>query len=220
MRIVPAINCEDFDCVKSRAKQCLELFSAVDDAGQPQWMHFDVADGGFTNGYATWRNHQDLKELKVPANVKIEAHLMVRNPEAIFEQWLNAGASRIVVHLSATQNLENISSRCSESRAEVFLAFEPGSDIAHGFPYLNLVSGVQILAVGPGLSGQSFDPEALQKIKTLRKRFPSLIIEIDGGINPKTAVAAKEAGADFAVSGSYIFNSTDPARAFGELIDA
>lgn len=84
----------------------------------------------------------------------------------------------------------------------------------------NLVWGfkfVQLLAVNPGFSGQKFNKETIKKIKFLKKNYPKVVVEIDGGINPQTARLVKKAGADIINSGSYIFNSKNPKEAYQKL---
>lgn len=215
MQVIPAINCQELACVKLRASQAGEIFDGP--SVEEKWLHLDIADGSFTPGYATWRNTEDLKEIRLPADLNLEVHLMVKNPEEIFESWLKKGTKRIIIHLSTTENLRAITEHCNERQIPVLLAIEKEIEVEHAFPYIPLVFGCQILAVKPGLSGQKFDPEALNKIKKLRQRFPQLFIEVDGGVNPQVAKACRVAGASALVSASYIFDSSNPAQAFSAL---
>ena len=75
----------------------------------------------------------------------------------------------------------------------------------------------QVLAVDPGRAGQGFQPVVLEKIKLLRQKAPNAKIEVDGGINLKTAALVKGAGADIVVSASYILNSDNPAERYRQL---
>jgi ribulose-phosphate 3-epimerase len=76
---------------------------------------------------------------------------------------------------------------------------------------------VLIMSVHPGFGGQAFIPDVLEKVQTLRKKFPSLMIQIDGGIDQKTAALARAAGADNLVAGSAVFKSKDRAKAIQDL---
>ena len=218
MKILPVINCQDFETVKSRMKVAVELLSIVPEADR--WVHIDIADGGFTDGYSTWRNPTDLAELKLTPDIKIELHLMVNEPEQAMEAWFTAGISRLVFHLETTSTIEVITSSCHSRGVEPMLAIGPQTPVAHAMQYCTKIPGFQLLAVKPGKAGQELAPGTLEKIKAVRNHYPDMIIEVDGGVVPETAKQMREAGATQAVSGSYIFNSSDPAKAFKELLDA
>lgn len=218
MKIIPVINCQDIETVKSRMEVIKGLLAAVPEGDR--WVHVDIADGGFTNGYSTWRNPTDLAELKLSADIKIELHLMVNEPEQAMEPWLAAGISRLIFHLESTSVMEVITASCHSRGVEPMLAIGPDTPVAHVMPYAGRQPGFQFLAVKPGLAGQSLDPKTTERIKTLRARFPELIIEVDGGVTPETVKQLREAGATQAVSGSFIFDSSDPAKAFKQLLDS
>ena len=97
--------------------------------------------------------------------------------------------------------------------------FERGDDIALEAVdrLIALVDTVLLLAVDPGFSGQEFQPAILEKITDLRKKFPDVTIEVDGGINPKTAKQCIEVGADVLISASYIFDSPNLQEAIEAL---
>ncbi len=225
MIIIPGINCQDFEKVKTRLAQTEEIFFGAGgenrDLGVMEgWVHIDVADGGFTNGYATWRNPEDLKTIKLNPNLKIEVHLMITSPEAMIPAWIAAGAKRIIVHLEAVENVEIIVTMCSEAQVELMLAIAPSTPAEHLSPYLAMVSSCQLLAVHPGLAGQKFQEEILQKIKTLKAQFPDLRIEVDCGVTPAVAQLCKQAGATQVVATSYIFSSDNYVKAYNELTEA
>lgn len=226
MQVIPVINCQDFDCVKVRVGQAQEFACDHGSSGRSSsaspdcWIHLDVADGGFTSGYSTWRNASDLKNLKRDRHVKFEAHLMVSEPEFILTEWLDAGVNRIIVHLETVQAIDTLVNLCQERGVEVWLAIGPATMAEHAFPYLALVAGCQVLAVEPGRAGQSLQPSALTKVQEIRKAFPKLPIEVDGGITLETAKQCAAAGATQVVAGTAIFTSSDPAAAYQELRQA
>jgi len=143
--------------------------------------------------------------------------LMVNEPESILADWTSAGVSRVIIHLEATTSLRTLIKMCSESQVELMLALKPETPALHAFPYLLDVSACQLLAVTPGLSGQAFQNQTLEKIQAIRGRFPHMLIEVDGGINPQTALACKALGADQLVVASYLFDSDNPTVAYQEL---
>jgi len=218
MKIIPVINCQDYETAKSRMQIAETLLASVPPSDR--WVHIDIADGSFTNGYSTWRSPTDLAEMKLRLDTKIELHLMVNEPEQAMDAWLAAGISRLIFHLESTAALEVITAACNNCGVQPMLAIGPDTPVSHATTYCADMPGFQFLAVKPGLSGQEIDPKTFERIGSLRERFPQILIEVDGGVTPETAKRLKQWGATQAVSGSYIFNSADPAKAFKELLEA
>ncbi len=208
MHVIPAVNETNFDDIKKKIgvveKLCFEQRC-------DPWVHLDVTDGVFTPNL-TWGNPEELALLKT--SLKFEIHLMVEEPEKAVEWWLKAGAKGIVVHQEAVKDPAFILETCRKYGADAVLSIKPPTPVENLVPYLGIFGAVQILAVSPGLAGQSFDERVLEKIKFLKKNYPDVIVEVDGGINDKTARLVKEAGADVVVSASYIFSNPDPAGAY------
>lgn len=206
VEIIPSINVRTFAEVQEHVKK-VEPYV--------KWCHLDVTDGIFSK-HLTWHNPADLPLLNTKLNV--EVHLMVSEPEKVIEQWLVAPVKRVIVHLEATKDLELIINKCREARVEIGLAINPETFWGRLKPWFGKVDIYQVLAVHPGPSGQGVDwPEILGKIKHIRERCSSCIIEVDGGINPESAKKAVEAGANLLVSGAYIFASPDIKKAVEEL---
>jgi ribulose-phosphate 3-epimerase len=224
MKIIPVINCQDFDCVKARISLAQEFLCdhgsenrTVSSGDEGCFIHLDVADGGFTNGYTTWRNPAELKAWRKDSHLSIEVHLMLTEPELSLEAWLDAGVSRIIVHLEAATSIDTIAAMCAGRGVELWLALAPATPAEKAFPYLSVVQGCQVLAVEPGRAGQAMLPGTLEKVSALRAAFPELPIEVDGGITPATVPLCKDAGATQVVAGSAIFNAPDPATAYRDL---
>lgn len=215
MIVIPVINCPNFDCVKKRLGQVKALES--------DWVHIDIADGKFAP-VKTWNNSEEFSKLLTThykLRFNIEVHLMVECPEKVFESWLATGAKRIIVHLESfhgrERELNKIFEKCAEYDAEVMLAIVPKTPTEELISYLDSLLFAQILAVPPGFSGQHFQESALQKIRFLRERAPELTIEVDGGMNPKTAKLVRDAGADIIAAASFIFKSENPNKAYEKL---
>jgi ribulose-phosphate 3-epimerase len=217
MLVIPAINEVEFPEVLKKIK-IAKTFNS--------WVHLDIVDGKFAKN-KTWNKPEELKKFQVSSfkfQVNIEVHLMVENPEAVIKDWVSAGVKRVIIHLEALLNmgksdLPNITqfSEVGFPEIEIGIAINPETPAEKLTPYLDSVKFVQILAVKPGLAGQKFDKKVLEKIKFLKKYYPDVIIEADGGINLETAKLAKETGADIIVSASYIFGSSDPRKAYQVL---
>lgn len=223
MNVIPVINCPDFGCVQSKIEIAQSFLCDHGSSSRTQstgeaWLHIDVADGGFTNGYETWRNPEELKKLTLDKDLKIEVHLMLNEPELALEAWLSAGVQRIIVHLEATTAIDTAVNLCAERGVEVWLALAPKTRAESAFPYLSLVKGCQVLAVNPGLAGQTMLPGMLEKVKAIRAAFPELPIEVDGGITAATIPACVASGATQVVAGSAIFGASDPVAAYRDLL--
>jgi len=142
---------------------------------------------------------------------------MVEDPEAVIEGWLEAGARRVIVHLESLRNPEFVLEICKKYEAEPILSIDPSVSVDEATPYLKDFNFFQILSVFPGPSGQEFKEDSIDKIVSLRGRVPTAKIEVDGGVNDRTARLAKDAGADILVSGNYIFGSPNPRAAYEKL---
>lgn len=204
MQVVPAINATDFEVVEKQATIA---------AGLSDWVHLDVADGTFTKNI-TWAEPEKLPELR---KANYEIHLMVAHPEEVAEAWLKNGAKRLIIHLETLVKPETILKLADKYGAQVMLSIVTQTPVDDLLPYLEHFQYFQILAVPPGLAGQRFGWENIQKINFLRQKAPAAIIEVDGGINLETAKLCKNAGANIVASASYIFGSGNPKVAYEEL---
>ena len=210
-QVIPSINCHvgDLECVKKKLGVCKTL--------GVEWVHLDAADGVFTF-HKSWNEPPRWRELGEGFN--LEVHLMVENPGAQADLWLPEGAKRVVVHAETVPPdvFEAIAAKARGVGAEVMLSSNPETSVAKLEPYLPLTSFFQVLAVHPGLAGQKFLPLVLEKARWLREKSPDATIEIDGGITLETAQRAVASGVDTIVSATHIFSSSDPKKAYQELL--
>lgn len=215
MQIIPALNCLD---VESLGQWLEKAGSFLPPGG---WIHLDISDGKFTP-VTTWNDPAAWQELAGRYGFSLEVHLMVEKPEEVLEEWLGAGAKRVVVHVETLTPvlLHDMLVACGSYKADVMLSSNPDTPVESLRPFVRAVSYFQVLAVYPGLSGQKFLPYALEKIAFLRAVRPFAKIEVDGGINPETAKLCKDAGADFVAAASYIFWGEKPKEAYSELLEA
>ncbi len=210
--MIPAINCLDFETLGKLVKEASRFLPA-----RGGWIHIDVVNGTFAKN-VTWGNPNDLASIKSAyPNINFEIHLMVANPEEVVESWFSAGAKRAIVHLETMSNPDFILDIANKYDGEVMLAVNPSTPADLLLPYADSFGYFQVLAVSPGLAGQRFKTESLDKISFLRQIAPDVKIEVDGGITPETARLAKIAGADILVAASYIFESKNPKQAYEEL---
>ncbi|MBI4085492.1 MAG: ribulose-phosphate 3-epimerase [Candidatus Liptonbacteria bacterium] len=206
MKIIPAINCHTAEDAEVHAKEASKF---------TDWVHIDVSDGIFTFN-KSWGDASAWAKMK--GGLKTEVHLMVEKPEEYVGSWLKAGAERIIIHLETIdgKSLSKIKDIIGTD-VKIMLAANPETPAENFKPYFRIFSSFQILAVYPGPSGQKFQTLVLDKVKFLRREMPDATIEVDGGINEETAKLARDAGAQRAVSGSYIFDSPDPEAAYNRL---
>ncbi|MEK7554367.1 MAG: hypothetical protein AAB518_00040 [Patescibacteria group bacterium] len=213
MHVIPAVNAVD----RIETERQLRMIS-----GFAHWVHLDVVDGRFAPN-VTWGSPDEILNLKNQSpNLKtahFEVHLMVKNPEEVAAAWAKI-SDRIIVHVEAMHDRRVILKSARDNGAEAMLAVAPGTPNARLAPHLASFKFFQVLAVPPGKAGQRFDPAAVERIKFLRTRAPNAIIEVDGGINPHTAVSCRDAGAHIFVAASYILGSNDPKEAYEELLRA
>lgn len=194
IKIIPAINEISFDEIKKK----INLISSFS-----EWAHLDVADGSFTPNIL-WNESERLKDIET--DIKIEIHLMVLNPEYVFEKWMQKNTARIIFNLETINNFDFLREECLKRGVEIGLSITPDTSYATLKPYLDKIDLAQILTVPPGNAGQKFEENSLEKISALRALSPNCVIEVDGGINPETAKYAISAGADILVSSSYVWS--------------
>jgi ribulose-phosphate 3-epimerase len=212
MDVIPAINCSDESCLRERASASRSLGVSM--------VHIDVADGEFTP-VVTW-GWQDPSALRdaLGDSLKIEAHLMVSSPKTVISGWMEV-SERVFVHIESERASDAVSEAILQGSAEVGVTLLSSTPVERVIPYVDgstaEVGFVQILAVNPGLSGQTFNPTALETLRILKRSFPNLNISVDGGVNREVAEAVRRAGADSIVSSSYIWDSKDPKSSYMSL---
>jgi ribulose-phosphate 3-epimerase len=209
LEIIPAVNChyKDFACVSIKTR-IAESFA--------RWVHIDVADGRYTFN-KTWSDPARWAGMKT--SLKLEVHLMAEEPLSLVHEWLKAGAARIIVHVEtiSEQSWKEIFEAAHASHSELMLSTNPETAVSALEPYLGDCKSFQVLCVHPGIAGQNFLPLTMQKVKTLRERFPDATIEVDGGMNLENARLAKDAGANIIVSATTIFNEGVPLLMYERL---
>lgn len=210
MQVIPVVNCGTRECAVDRLRKAKEFSS---------WVHVDIGDGKFAST-VSWGSPEEWQKLLSEEEFKelnVEFHLMVQAPEAVLDAWLRTGARRVILHLETMTDSVYILEKCKKYGAETMLAIGPGTEVGRLLAHEHDFRRFQVLAVFPGLQGQKFQADALQKIKFIREKMPGAIIEVDGGINLETAKLVKKAGADTVVSASYIFDSENPLSSYQEL---
>ncbi|MDG2149435.1 MAG: ribulose-phosphate 3-epimerase [Planctomycetota bacterium] len=185
--------------------------AAVEAAGA-DWLHVDVMDGHFVPNLTI--GPPVVKALKQVATIPLDVHIMITEPERYAADYVKAGADVLSCHIETQPGALELT---RQAGARAGLAVNPETDIAPVRDMLDRVDMILVMSVHPGFGGQSFMPEVLPKIESLRAWGYQGDIQIDGGISPATVDDAAAAGANVFVAGSAVFGSEDWAATIATL---
>lgn len=200
-RIAPSLLSADFANLEYAVMAC--------EAGGADLLHVDVMDGHFvppiTMGPVV------MQALKRITNLPLDVHLMVSNPDHQVEQFAEAGASWISVHVEACTHLHRTLARIRSLDCKAGFVLNPATPLDYAFEAADAADFILLMSVNPGFGGQMFIPSFLKRCERLRKfldtsGLPNVEIEVDGGIKIDNTRQVVNAGANILVSGSGIMN--------------
>jgi ribulose-phosphate 3-epimerase len=214
VRVAPSILSADFARLGEQVGEALDAGARI--------IHVDVMDGHFvppiTIGPLVVAA---LREQVEQAGAMLDVHLMIERPERHVAEFAKAGAHSISFHAEATPHVAYTANLLRECGVGVGVAINPATPVGALAEVGEMIDVALCMTVNPGWGGQPFIEHSLEKIKRLRAILPEhAALEVDGGIEPRTAAPCREAGANLFVAGSAVFGSNDPAAAYRAIAEA
>ena len=182
------------------------------ETGAP-WAHVDVMDGIFVPNITI--GIPVVAALRKCTDLVLDVHLMIDRPVRYVEDFVKAGADYVTVHVEADQPQNTLEAldKIRAMGAKAGIVLKPRTPVEAAIPYLEKCDMILVMTVEPGFGGQSFMADQMPKVAQLREWLddvnPDCLVEVDGGVDLKTAPVCKEAGAQVLVSGSAYFKAAD-----------
>jgi ribulose-phosphate 3-epimerase len=209
--IAPSLLASDFLHLDAECKMLNE--------SEADWYHLDVMDGRFVPNISFGPMIIDF--IRKATTKTCDVHLMIEEPEKYAEEFKNAGADFLSVHIEACRHLHRNVQQIKSLGMKAGVALNPHTPIADLSEVLHEIDLVCMMSVNPGFGGQKFIPYTIDRIKQLRKmiedRGLKVLIEIDGGVTVENAPSIIAAGADVLVAGNTVFKSSDPKGTIRQL---
>lgn len=207
IKIAPSILAADF------TKLGEQIVDAQD--GGADLIHIDVMDGRFVPNITM--GPLVVQAVKRVATIPLDVHLMIVEPEKYVQEFADAGADAITVHIEACQHLHRTLSQIKETGCRVGVALNPHTPPESLREILDMLDIINVMTVNPGFGGQVFIQRMTSKITELRAMISNerlnIDIEVDGGINPETISSAVQSGANIMIAGSTVFGHPNGIKA-------
>ncbi len=192
----------------------MELGNEIKAIGKAQadFIHLDVMDGYFVPNITFGPDM--VRQIRKETDLFLDVHLMINSPEKYIAEFVEAGADKITFHYETNEyRIEELIKKINNCDVKTGIAIKPNTKVESIKPYLNLVDSVLQMTVEPGFGGQSFKSKTLKNIEKLsewkKEKNADYLIEVDGGINLKSAKLCVESGVDSLIAGSSFIKATD-----------
>lgn len=206
IKIAPSILSADFSKLGQDIKKA--------EAAGVDMIHVDVMDGHYVPNITI--GPLVVKSIRPVTKLPLDVHLMIENADRYIEDFCQAGADIITIHVEAVTHIHRAIHLIKSHGVKAAVSLNPSTPISSLDHILEYLDMVLIMSVNPGFGGQTFIYNSLDKIKALRQmiddRGLDIDIQVDGGVNEETAHLVREAGANVLVAGSYLFGHEDLAE--------
>ena len=212
--IAPSVLSADFGNLERDIKML--------NASECAWMHLDIMDGVFVPNISF--GFPVVERIAKVSTKPLDAHLMIVNPDNYIKRFADLGVTYLTVHLEACTHLDRTIAAIHECGMKAGGAVNPHTNVCLLEDVLDKIDLALIMSVNPGFGGQKFIPQAVNKVRKLRKMIEDCgskcLIEIDGGIGEGNVAMLAASGVDAFVAGSSVFGSADPLKTISILANA
>ena len=202
-KIAPSLLSCDFAFLSQESDRMIKLGA--------DWLHVDIMDGHFVDNLTI--GPPVVAALRKHTDAFLDCHLMVSKPEKWIEDFAKAGATSCTFHIETSADPAALIKKMRDLKLRVGVTLRPSTALESILPFLSLVDLVLVMSVEPGFGGQSFMEDQMVKVREVRKLYPDLDIEVDGGVTVDNIEIVAKAGANVIVSGSGIFKAKEPQEA-------